>query len=126
MSNYLSVMNEPAEPETEELVIRTEVPADLAGTVDLIERNDARTATVWFTKSAGAVLCTEAVTLTFGMDSYSGELTYNGVERYYEFAPGSPTEGAIGTAWAAANPAAAAIEACEWAERIEEEEKEAA
>ncbi|TPK78220.1 hypothetical protein [Mesorhizobium sp. B2-4-17] len=117
---------EPADLEDFVPKIDASVPADLADTVDVVELNDPHTATVWFTKVAAARLGAEAVTLRFGRDSYTGELTRNDVERFYEFAPGSPTDGALGVAWAAANPAAAAVEAAEWAARAEDEEREAA
>ena len=117
---------EPAEPETEELEVNTIVPADLADTVDLIERNADDTVTAWFTEAGAARFGTEAVTLQFGRDCYIAEVEHNGVERFYEWAPGSPTNGAIGVEWATGNPAAAAIEVAEWAARVEAEEREAA
>jgi hypothetical protein len=130
MAIWFAVEHDPAplkpEPEGEMLTVSTAVPEHLAGTVDLIERNADDTVTVWFTEAGTAVRCTDAVTLHFRADSYVGEITRNGVERYYEFAPGSPKDGAIGVKWAAGNPGAAAIEVAEWAARIEAEEMEAA
>jgi hypothetical protein len=107
----------------------TEVPADLADTVDLIDSDEDHhgpVTIVRFTRAGAAHFGAEEVRLRFGSQSYCWDLVHYGVERGGLFYPDSPAEGASGVAWATENPAVAALDAVGWAERILEDELEVA
>jgi len=107
----------------------TEVPADLADTVDIIDNTvdpHGPITIVRFTKAGAEHFGAEDVRLRFCSRSYEWDLVHYGVKRSGAFYPDSPAEGASGSAWALENPAVAALDAVGWAERILEDELELA